>query len=374
MNENVWIGIDVGGTKTAIVISADPPNVLGRTEFATLPAKGPGRALKLAKQGVRELLAQQRLEICAIKRIGVSCGGPLDRIQGVIQSPPNLPTWDNVPIKAIMEEEFRAECQVENDANAGAVAEHRFGAGQGTQNMVFLTMGTGLGAGIITDGRLYHGTNDLAGEVGHIRLTRTGPVGHNKLTIIDLVSGEQPMRSEDGDTVLVYNGEVYNYAELRAELAALGHRFFTRSDTEVVLRAFLEWDTECFRRLRGMFGLALWCESRRRLVLARDRVGIKPLYFCRKGPDIYFSSELKGILYHPDIDRTLDLEGLTGGTLGQWRSGFVNYSSLRRRGVEQAAEDVFDHVQGPQLRGRRLRPGGGRALRNGSYRGRPECR
>jgi asparagine synthase (glutamine-hydrolysing) len=135
-------------------------------------------------------------------------------------------------------------------------------------------------------------------------------LGAVRLTIIDLVSGEQPMRSEDGDTVLVYNGEVYNHAELRAELEALGHRFFTRSDTEVVLHAFLEWDTECFRRLRGMFGLALWCESRRRLVLARDRVGIKPLYFCRKGQDIYFSSELKGILLHPDIDRTLDLQGL----------------------------------------------------------------
>ena len=170
----------MGGTKTAIVTSANPPAVLGRTEFATLPAKGTDRALKLAMEGIRVLLAQHGLEISAIKRIGVSCGGPLDRIQGVIQSPPNLPTWDNVPIKAIMEEEFGVECQVENDANAGAVAEHRFGAGQGTQNMVFLTMGTGLGAGIITDGHLYHGANDLAGEVGHIRLARTGPVGHNK--------------------------------------------------------------------------------------------------------------------------------------------------------------------------------------------------
>ncbi len=94
------------------------------------------------------------------------------------------------------------------------------------------------------------------------------------------------------------------------ELEALGHRFSTHSDTEVVLHAFLEWDTECFRRLRGMFGLALWSESRRRLVLARDRVGIKPLYFCRKGSDIYFSSEMKGILHHPDIDRVLDLDGL----------------------------------------------------------------
>jgi asparagine synthase (glutamine-hydrolysing) len=141
-------------------------------------------------------------------------------------------------------------------------------------------------------------------ESSHISL------GVVRLSIIDLVSGHQPMRSEDGDTVLAYNGEVYNHAELRAELERLGHRFFTSSDTEVVLHAFLEWDTECFRRLRGMFGLALWCESRQRLVLARDRVGIKPLYFYRKCSDIYFSSELKGILCHPDIDRTLDLDGL----------------------------------------------------------------
>jgi glucokinase len=180
MNMNVWVGIDVGGTKTAIVLSANPPSVLVRTAFATLPAKGADRALRRVKKGIRDLLAQQGLEISAIKRIGVSCGGPLDRIRGIIHSPPNLPTWDNVPIKGIMEEDFAVECQVENDANAGAVAEHRFGAGQGTQNMVFLTMGTGLGAGIIADGHLYHGANDLAGEVGHIRLTRTGPVGHNK--------------------------------------------------------------------------------------------------------------------------------------------------------------------------------------------------
>jgi len=135
-------------------------------------------------------------------------------------------------------------------------------------------------------------------------------LGAVRLTIIDLVSGDQPMRSEDGDVVLVYNGEVYNHAELRAELQSLGHRFLTRSDTEVVLHAFLEWDTESFRRLRGMFALALWRESSRRLVLARDRLGIKPLYFCRKGHDIYFSSELKGILCHSDVNRTLDLEGL----------------------------------------------------------------
>jgi asparagine synthase (glutamine-hydrolysing) len=135
-------------------------------------------------------------------------------------------------------------------------------------------------------------------------------LGAVRLTIIDLVSGAQPMRSEDGDTVLVFNGEVYNHGELREELRALGHRFSTTSDTEVVLHAFIQWDTDCFRRLRGMFGLALWSESRKRLVLARDRMGIKPVYFCRKGRDVYFSSELKGILHHPDIDRVLNLDGL----------------------------------------------------------------
>jgi asparagine synthase (glutamine-hydrolysing) len=135
-------------------------------------------------------------------------------------------------------------------------------------------------------------------------------LGAVRLTIIDLVSGEQPMRSEDDDTILAFNGEIYNHCELRAELQSLGHRFRTTSDTEVVLHAFLQWDTDCFRRLRGMFGLALWSQSRKRLVLARDRVGIKPVYFCRKGRDVYFSSELKGILHHPDIDRVLNLDGL----------------------------------------------------------------
>jgi glucokinase len=174
------VGIDIGGTKTAVLLSARPPEVIARKQFATRPAQGPNRALELIKSGIRELLAEHGAEPSAIARMGVSCGGPLDRVRGVIQSPPNLPTWDDVPIKALLEREFQVECLIENDANAGAVAEHRFGGGEGCLNMVFLTMGTGLGAGIITDGRLYRGTNDLAGEVGHLRLTRTGPIGHNK--------------------------------------------------------------------------------------------------------------------------------------------------------------------------------------------------
>ena len=101
-------------------------------------------------------------------------------MRGIIQAPPNLATWINVPIKLILEKQFGVPCRIENDANAGAVAEHRYGAGRGCRNMVFLTMGTGLGAGIIVEGCLYRGTNDMAGEIGHVRLTRTGPIGNRK--------------------------------------------------------------------------------------------------------------------------------------------------------------------------------------------------
>jgi asparagine synthase (glutamine-hydrolysing) len=135
-------------------------------------------------------------------------------------------------------------------------------------------------------------------------------LGAVRLKIIDLLTGDQPMRSEDGDTVIVFNGEIYNHAELRRELQALGHRFTSRSDTEVVLRAFQEWDVQCLSRLRGMFGFAIWTESRRRLVLARDRMGIKPLYFYRAGSELYFGSELKAILEHPQVPRRINLDGL----------------------------------------------------------------
>jgi asparagine synthase (glutamine-hydrolysing) len=135
-------------------------------------------------------------------------------------------------------------------------------------------------------------------------------LGAVRLKIIDLEHGRQPFISDDGDTVLVYNGEIYNHAEVRRELQRLGHQFETRCDTEVMLRAFLEWDVEAFRRLRGMFGAALWTESQRRLVLVRDRMGIKPVYYARRAGDLYFGSELKAILLHPEIERRLNLAGL----------------------------------------------------------------
>jgi asparagine synthase (glutamine-hydrolysing) len=135
-------------------------------------------------------------------------------------------------------------------------------------------------------------------------------MGATRLKIIDLQGGDQPIVTDDGDAAIVFNGEIYNHLELRSELEKLGHRFYSHSDTETVLRAFLEWDTQCFSRLRGMFAIALWTTSSRRLVLARDRMGIKPLYIARRGEDLYFGSELKTIFVHPEFERRLSLAGL----------------------------------------------------------------
>jgi asparagine synthase (glutamine-hydrolysing) len=142
-----------------------------------------------------------------------------------------------------------------------------------------------------------------------VRVSARVALGATRLRIIDLEHGSQPM--EAGGTVIVFNGEIYNHAELRRELESLGHSFRSRCDTEVVLRAFLQWDTAAFPRLRGMFAAALWNEAERRLLLLRDRMGIKPLYFARCGRELYFASELKAILLHPEIGRALDLQSLS---------------------------------------------------------------
>ncbi len=140
--------------------------------------------------------------------------------------------------------------------------------------------------------------------------TDTVSLGAVRLRVIDPEHGHQPLRSEDGNFAIVFNGEIYNNTQLREELRALGHKFDSRCDTETVLRAFIQWDTDCFRRLRGMFALAIWTENRRRLVLARDRMGIKPLYISHLGDDLIFGSELKALFAHPKVSRNISQCGL----------------------------------------------------------------
>ena len=140
--------------------------------------------------------------------------------------------------------------------------------------------------------------------------SRTVSLSAVRLKIIDLAGGDQPVRAENGDFTIVFNGEVYNHAEVRTELESLGVRFQSHCDTEVVLRAYVQWGRESFRRLRGMFAFAIWTESERRLVLVRDRLGIKPLYLHRRGEDLYFGSELKALFSFPEIERRFDETGL----------------------------------------------------------------
>lgn len=139
-----------------------------------------------------------------------------------------------------------------------------------------------------------------------------GGVGlaHRRLSIIDVSRGRQPLSNEDGSVVVVFNGEIYNYAELTARLEARGHRFRTRSDTETIVHAYEERGPECVEDFRGMFAFALWDEGRRRLVLARDRLGIKPLYYHARPGLLVFASEVKALLEHPEVPREVDSEAL----------------------------------------------------------------
>ncbi len=175
------IGVDIGGTKISVSLGREDKDSIEIVKkiCEKTPPDLP-EALDMITRNTAELirLAEEKKEPAAA--IGISCGGPLDSKKGTINSPPNLPGWDNVPIVRFMTKHFDLPCALQNDANACALAEHAWGAGKGTDNMIFLTFGTGLGAGLILNGDLYTGTNEMAGEVGHIRLEPAGPVGFRK--------------------------------------------------------------------------------------------------------------------------------------------------------------------------------------------------
>ncbi len=175
----VILGVDIGGTKCAVItaqVEGDRVQLLGKEKIPTRLDISPRAMLEELMALADTLPGMEQLE-----KIGVSCGGPLDAERGLILAPPSLTGWDRVPVTEWLEERYRVPAKLQNDANAGAVAEWKFGAGRGCRNMVFLTFGTGFGAGLILDGRLYDGTNGNAGEVGHVRLAPFGPSGYGKV-------------------------------------------------------------------------------------------------------------------------------------------------------------------------------------------------
>lgn len=180
------LGIDIGGTKCAVILGRASLEggrddfILDKIAFPTAVSRGVQAVLDEIMGSIDALLKRNKIEKDALAGIGISCGGPLDSRTGVIKSPPNLPGWDEVPIVDIISSRYGVKTKLQNDANACAVAEWMFGAARGSRNAIFLTFGTGMGAGLILDGKLYSGTNDMAGEVGHIRLADDGPEGYGK--------------------------------------------------------------------------------------------------------------------------------------------------------------------------------------------------
>ncbi|PZR24372.1 MAG: sugar kinase [Citrobacter freundii] len=178
----MFLGIDIGGTKCAVVTGRPDSNGMMQVlDKISTPTDKPvyemiAKLFSLAE----ELLQRNSLDKSDVKGVGISCGGPLSSKRGRILSPPNLPGWDDIPIVEMAEQFFQQKVILQNDANACAVAEWKYGAGRGVDNLIFLTFGTGMGAGLILNGRLYSGISDLAGEVGHIRLSEAGPVGFGK--------------------------------------------------------------------------------------------------------------------------------------------------------------------------------------------------
>lgn len=179
MND-LYIGLDIGGTKCAFTIGNEDCNIMEKEVFSTSSCSGYQEVLDRYLTLIKKYKKKYCSGGCEFKAIGISVGGPLDSKRGVILSPPNLPGWDEVYIVDFFEKNTGIRTKVQNDANACAIAEWKFGAGKGYKNVIFLTFGTGIGAGLILDGRLYCGTNDLAGEVGHVRLTDDGPFGYGK--------------------------------------------------------------------------------------------------------------------------------------------------------------------------------------------------
>jgi glucokinase len=177
MANPAYLGIDIGGSKCAVSLCADGPTIIDRISFPTNEPAGPDQAIDRLLAAAGTLLDRHKPTLAAT---GISCGSPLDPDAGIIQSPPNLSSWKDVPIVRILRGAFDVPTFLDNDANGGALAEYLFGAGRGYKNVVFITFGSGCGAGLILDGRIYRGTNCFAGEIGHIRLERHGPVGYHK--------------------------------------------------------------------------------------------------------------------------------------------------------------------------------------------------
>ena len=219
--KDFWLGLDVGGTKCCVLLAKVDHGIhfVDKIRFDTKSERGFEYAHNLLCESMEEILRRNGADFSNVNAIGVSCGGPLDSRSGVVLCPPNLPGWVNIPLQKMLTEKYGVPAFIQNDANACALVEWKLGAGRGTENMIFLTMGTGMGGGVIAEGRLLRGHTDMGGEIGHLRLSEDGPIGFGKagsfegytsgggigrqaqqLTREMIAAGNPPAWSRDGHT------------------------------------------------------------------------------------------------------------------------------------------------------------------------------
>lgn len=169
------IGVDLGGTKINTGIIDESGKIILSIKVPTLAKEGPYPVIERIKKSIYDVLIEANMKLEDIKGIGIISPGPIDSEKGLVVNPSNLPGWDHIPIVKLLKEEFKLPVMLDNDANAAALAEYMFGSGRGLKNFVYITVSTGIGGGIIINGKLYRGTNSNAGEVGHMTINYNGP-------------------------------------------------------------------------------------------------------------------------------------------------------------------------------------------------------
>lgn len=212
-----WIGIDIGGTKIAVVRGTTQGNILEKKRLMTSEFTGWEKTLEAV------ILIAEQMKSNKTLAVGISCGGPLDSKKGMIFSPPNLPGWDQVPIVEVVAEKLCLPVYLQNDADACALAEWRYGAGKGYENLIFCTFGTGMGAGLILNNKLYVGRNGSAGEVGHMRISDFGPAGFGKEGSFEAFCSGAGMAQLGRTMALaaIQRGESVAFCESRKELESI---------------------------------------------------------------------------------------------------------------------------------------------------------
>lgn len=175
-SEHTVIGIDLGGTKISTGLVRNDGKIIARDYQQTRAAEGQAAVIERVLDGARRVIAQAEIGRSQAAAVGIGAPGPLDIAAGVVVAPPNLPGWERVPLKQLIEDDLGITTFLENDANAAALGEYHFGAGRGVEHMIYITVSTGIGGGLILDGKLYHGASGMAGEIGHITIKPGGPL------------------------------------------------------------------------------------------------------------------------------------------------------------------------------------------------------